>query len=376
VFSFIGSYVLFAMLLNLMCSQGTTSPFYGHTFNLWPVWFIVPYGMSVLAFGYLIIYRRNVRTSPDEPAPHKVAAIKWAKKFIPFATLYFVVCLPIKFIIGASIYHDGNSVDYGQGTVFTFTSSYDDTEGLKGYNTQEYSNGANSDSEDLVTIPVVMLGGTGMTMFENVNIADTYLSAFLSYRDKSEPLMFDIFTLSYRGFSPNVGPGLYATEGNVIGDAKTVYEMVLEKYPTQRPLLLSHSLGTGPTTAILDRFGESWDESPACCALGMPFSNMEIIVGELSYYTSTLFLWLVDDWDSQSRIMNSDPLMPLEILSAGKDELIAPHHQQTMRDNSPANDITYLYNPEADHNGISNVLWTDMDAHLRFLDLCMDRVDK
>mgnify|MGYP006889598017 CR=1 FL=1 len=96
-------------------------------------------------------------------------------------------------------------------------------------------------------------------------------------------------------------------------------------------------------------------------------------MGELSYYTTTFFIWLVDTWNSKARIKNMNPLTPLEILSAGEDELIAPHHQKAIMENSPSEDITFLYDEEADHNGIREVLYSDIEAHIRFLELCVER---
>ena len=40
-----------------------------------------------------------------------------------------------------------------------------------------------------------------------------------------------------------------------------------------------------------------------------------------------MWLYAVPQWDSIGRLARVDPAVPLAILSAGQDELIAPHQQ-------------------------------------------------
>jgi hypothetical protein len=102
---------------------------------------------------------------------------------------------------------------------------------------------------------------------------------------------------------------------------------------------------------------------------------MQEVILELSFYTSTILVWLLDSWKSEDRVVNMNPLVPMEILSAGQDELIAPHHQQRIRDAAAAHDITFLSKDDADHNNLWGVVQSDTTKHLRFMDLCLDRVD-
>ena len=82
--------------------------------------------------------------------------------------------MPIYFIGGKALYLDGNPVDSWRGATFTFNSDHDGL-AMTGYNRRYLSTGASSASPDLVTIPMVMLGGTGVTMYENVEIVNAYL---------------------------------------------------------------------------------------------------------------------------------------------------------------------------------------------------------
>ena len=367
-FSILLAYTLCVFTLNFLCWQGTQSPFYDPdpAITLNSCYLAIAIFTGIVLGGYTICFR----SLPGVPT-HKAAAVFFAKKCSLLILIYFALGLPIYFIGGKALYHDGNPVDSGRGTTFAFNSDHDGL-AMTGYNRRYFSTGASSASPDLVTIPVVMLGGTGVTMYENVEIVNAYLYHLRT--TALVPTMYDVYSLSYRGFTPNTGANYIANERNVIEDSLTVWKRTQGLYPGMRPMLFSHSLGTGPTTALLEKYGKDDEHGPACVGLGMPYSSMHDVIQELSFYTSTVVIWLLDGWQSQKRIRNMHRDVPLEILSAGSDELIAPHHQNIIGENARASDVTFLFSEEADHNGLWKVVMSDDAKHARFMDKCVERV--
>ena len=48
---------------------------------------------------------------------------------------------------------------------------------------------------------------------------------------------------------------LSRSSSNIIGDSDALWKYVNDLYPSQRPLLFAHSLGTGPASALLEKYG-------------------------------------------------------------------------------------------------------------------------
>jgi len=130
---------------------------------------------------------------------------------------------------------------------------------------------------DANVIPVVFLGGTGVNMYTNIIVANEYL--FPKYSN-DKTIAFDTFSFSYRGYPPNVGPDYMSNENNIISDSKHFFEYVKGLYPTKRPLLLSHSLGTGPTTALAEYYRDRDAYGPSCVGLGESRFVFKTCVGE------------------------------------------------------------------------------------------------
>ena len=67
--------------------------------------------------------------------------------------------------------------------------------------------------------------------------------------------------------------------------------------------------------------------------------------------------------------------VPLAILSAAHDELIAPHHQTTIFENANAKYKKLLYSPVADHNDLYTPIYRNLDTYLEFMDSCIARAE-
>jgi len=207
-------------------------------------------------------------------------------------------------------------------------------------------------------------------MYANIHRVSYFLDPTLTTTD--DAIAFDVFTFSYRGYVPN--DSHTPNERNIIDDSIALYDYVKSLYPAEtRPLLFSHSLGTGPASALLEKFGDSDESGPACAGLAMPYSSMSQCISELGFYTPLLFLYLIDSWNSLQRIKNMNPGVNLIILSAALDEFIAPHHQQIIFDNAGANDKKLFYSEEADHNDLYSPINLHLEAHLEFMESCRSR---
>ena len=292
-----------------------------------------------------------------------------AKRCFALLVVYLFLSIPSFFVANESLYHDVEGGDDGFGTQFVFEG-----EGgvkLKGLKTSYQSLSSSDKSEDEIThIPVVMLGGTGINMYGNIYVVKNYLTDWLQRTD--DAVAFDAYTFSYRSYVPN--DKHMASESNIIGDSDALWKYVKDLYPSQRPLLFAHSLGTGPASALLEKYGKDDSGGPSCAGLGMPYSSMTQVIDELSFYTALILNWLLDSWKSEKRIQNMDPDMPLVVLSAGQDELIPPHHQKVIFGKAAATSKRLMYNVNADHNMLRSCITLHLNEYLDFMDSCIARV--
>ncbi|GMI44384.1 hypothetical protein TrCOL_g1306 [Triparma columacea] len=358
-------FLVTVLVINLLCPQATVSPLYGHTLSLPSV----PLFVAAVVLFIIFLYAGEVRAAGGLSSPKSVTA-RFAKRAVVFFLVYALI-LPVAYwSANISLYHDGDEVADGAGTEFTFTASSGTI--LKAYRKTFMSASADSLSEDsIVHYPVVLLGGTGVNMYGNIHRVKNFLSPTLNSID--DPIAFDVFTFSYRGYVPN--DSFMPNERNIIDDSEALWNYARSLYPANvRPLLFAHSLGTGPTSALLEKLGGS-DKGPACAGLAMPFSSMAQCISELGFYTPMIFLYLIDSWRSTSRIKNMHEDVPLAILSAAHDELIAPHHQTTIFENANANYKRLLYSPIADHNDLYSPIYRNLDTYLEFMDSCIARAD-
>mmetsp|Transcript_21725 Transcript_21725/g.45266 ORF Transcript_21725/g.45266 Transcript_21725/m.45266 type:complete len:435 (+) Transcript_21725:36-1340(+) len=360
----VGLFLFSVVVINFLCPQATFSPLYNHTGSLPSVPLFITF---VLVFVVLLFCREVVGVAKTD---RRSASVRFAKKGAVFTLIYLLI-LPVAYwSANISLYHDGEETPDGVGTEFTFMAS-SNTE-LKAYLKTFFSSSASSvDADSVAHYPIVYLGGTGINMYGNIHRVKDFLYPTLSSVD--EPIAFDVYTFSYRGYLPNNHHT--PTERNIIDDSVALWNYAKSLYPENvKPLLFSHSLGTGPTSALLEKFGGS-DSGPACAGLAMPYSSMSQCISELGFYTPLLFLYLVDSWRSQSRVKNMHPDVPLAILSAANDELIAPHHQTSIYNSANAKMKYLLYSSVADHNDLSTPIYQHLDTYLGFMESCLARTD-
>ena len=228
-------------------------------------------------------------------------------------------------------------------------------------------------------VPVVFLGGNGGSMWSNARSGQDFIQRYLDKDVK----YFDVYSFSYRGYEPNEHLGV--SEKKVVADSIDFVNWVMDKvrpshlvetnwdkkitapsshilppppnptlqFPNRRPIIVSHSLGTGPASAVSEHF----QDSLSCIVFGMPFSTMTQTSQEVAYYTPMIYLYLVDRWNSVGRVKKMSPEVPVVILSAGKDELIAPHHQKSMFEAANSNDKLFSYVEEGRHMDIMDAIY-------------------
>ncbi|GMH91739.1 hypothetical protein TrST_g1836 [Triparma strigata] len=372
---------LMTALLNLLCEANPVSPF-------WPIALSLnTYGTfsCIVLFTLLLfcVYKRERLNAFRENRSALMSAEEAKlnlKKAGLFLVVYFLLTLPLHFFSKTMIYPGiafklwaettPDEPDlYGQ--AFTFKSSFDDKE-LHGYHTFRSVSAftPTNPSGGVEVLPVIMFGGNGGSGWENV-FTDVWL------RDDTK--VYDIYSFSYRGYEPNDSFGL-PSEKNILADSYSFFEFVQAKYPDNRIIVTSHSLGTGVASAVSSHFSS---DDIACTVLGMPFSTMSQCSQEVAYYTPMIFLWAVDAWPSTSRVAEMDSSIPLAILSAGQDELIAPHHQVKMEKAAASDNVLFLYDHDASHNAISQTLYSDIANYDKWYNGeyngkpgCMDRVNK
>ncbi|GMH49478.1 hypothetical protein TL16_g00525 [Triparma laevis f. inornata] len=275
------------------------------------------------------------------------------------------------------MYHDEGGDDGFAADGFAADGLFDfegmDGVKLKGLKKTMFSSSSSGAAVSEIThYPVVYLGGTGINMYGNLHVASNFLVDWLA--EAHEPVAFDYYTFSYRGFKPNTG--YLPSEGNIIGDSSKLFDYVKGLYPGQRPLLFAHSLGTGPASALLSKFGKDDRdaEGPACACLAMPYSSMQQTINELGFYTPLILMPVIDSWDSNKHIQMMNENVPLVILSAGQDELIAPHHQREQYTAAASIMKKMLYSESTDHNDLRSPITLHLEDYFVFMENCISRI--
>jgi pimeloyl-ACP methyl ester carboxylesterase len=218
-------------------------------------------------------------------------------------------------------------------------------------------------------VPVVMIGGNGGSMWFNVFAGDEFVMD--EYLERDQTVAFDIFAFSYRGYAPNEFSVLQVNEATMIQDSLSLFKYVQQKYPNAKPLLFSHSMGTGSASALASILDSS---EVACIGLGMPFSSLRQTMLEVSLYAIAPFFFLLDSWNSYQRLSDMEAEIPLAILSAGQDHLIAPHQQRELYERATSASKKIFYKDHADHGAILETIRHNKEEYAKwFRTSCMDR---
>jgi len=159
----------------------------------------------------------------------------------------------------------------------------------------------------------------------------------------------------------------FLVQGANTQDAMDLYDYVKSTHPNDKNIIVvSHSLGTGVTSKV----GQA--KAPACVLLGMPFGSMLQTTYEVSGYASLYWFYLIDWWRSLSYIGRYDEDVPLMILSADQDELIPPHHQHEMFEESNAKE-KWLISCNCGHNSIGQAVEENGEVYDEFFGKCLAR---
>ena len=337
------------ILLNLLCySNGAAGPFkHSRHANHWAVALLFLL-VCIVLWG---VHEKKRRGEGGEALP--AAPILLYRKCLVFLIVYLLFIVFVYFVSRVGVYpgkfYDlGGGHDDGSGVVFSFTSSYDGG-ALKGYRLRV---GDLTSSQP--ALPVIFYGGNGQYMYSNVYAGFTFLEGG-ELGGQRLNRTFDIYSFSYRGYTPNAG---WTSEDANIADSISLYRHVVKSYPGVRPMVFAHSLGTGAALAVAAFASQADDSLPllSCLGLGMPFSTMAQTTLEISYYADLLWLYAAPQWNSLARAAQVDENIPSAVLSAGQDELIAPHHQQKIYDALPSKVKRIFYLQNGNHNSIWKVL--------------------
>ena len=353
-------WLLLTALFNMLCYTSATSPFFTISPNIEPWIVFVVYLLGTGAAVYAINRGRM------EDLKQTVTTRYVLKKSVGVLFVYLLLTPLLFYIARVAMYPlmfldyetpDDDRAEYYHNAV-THNFKGADGEALLGYSIEYLSHGCESFDDATTKIPVVFNGGNGGWMYANVYGVEDFIWHKLTERDCATS--FVAYSFSYRGYYPN--DALWGNEANMISDAGLFYEYVRSLYEgtTKLPILVSHSLGTGPTSAMA---GTLEADEVACVVLGMPFSTMSQTVLEVAFYSPWIFLYLADSWNSVGKIKHMDKQIPLAVLSGGQDELIPPHHQATMFDEASSEDKIMLFREDAYHMMIyETITWKENKA--------------
>ena len=302
------------------------------------------------------------------------ATLKAYRSYTGFVLLYLIIFVVILSIGNVMVYPGAYSYLPAEvplkveiGRTMTFSGGNGDI--LKGYEAYYVGGEPVMELPDGIeaTYPVIMYGGNGGSSWYNVGQGGDFFTKRKSESDAK--LAFHVFSFSYRGYDPNSEYSM--NELSTVHDGVAFFEHVQGLYPGTRPMVFSHSLGTGVASYVAQRFNH---DQMACLTLGMPLSSMWQTVLEYSFYAPLFWMTAFDPWPSEKRIKEMGHDVPLVVLSGGKDEVIAPHHQAEMYKAAASTDKLFLFEPNAHHMGIRESIWdVEPEKYDEFFEKCISR---
>ncbi len=373
-------YLVAVLLLNLLCQASVRSPFYSVAAGLETVAGILLAVAALLALtawwfraelrGAASAARRGGPGRPARPSRRSWACAACA------VAAYLAVSLCVFFAAKVAVYPGLLELAWEvrpeglKGEEFVFASAQDGAS-LHGYRAvfSADSYGLTASRGARRVVPVLMLGGNGETGWSSVFAGERFVR--LAY-GADEDLAFDVFSFSYRGYAPNDRFSILETrESLMIEDSASLFAVVRARYPGQRVMVFAHSMGTGPTSALLARLSGA---ELACVGLGMPYASLRQASLEVAWYAPTPWAWTIDSFRSEERVPAMDAEVPLLVLSGGRDELIAPHHQRTIFERAASRRKELFFAPDASHVAIWATISAHRDSYAAFFnDTCLAR---
>ena len=358
----------------ILCHNKVPSPFYNISPN-YPHLAVAAVYAAVVLLLVSVINRSALKKLFPMGRRDKVM---YAKKGCLIVALYFLCGVVVHYVAKALVY---------PGTVFKLPSeeyynhandfNFDSHGATLIGSTLTYFSGAESQVEK--TYPFIFYGGNGGTGSSNCEVAEDFVYSNLMSIDADPTVAYKFYSFSYRGYYPN--DKYTISEKAMVQDADAFFRYVQLLHPdVSRLPLFGHSLGTGPATSASLHFSagdgdEDDDDKVACTLLAMPYSNIAQVTLEVGYSTSLAYLWWIDKWDSLARIGGVKETVPLVVLSAGKDALIAPYHQVLMFDKSKAKDKIIMFSEDTIHDDLYSPIKIFEDEYKAFFDKCLRRAD-
>lgn len=159
---------------------------------------------------------------------------------------------------------------------------------------------------------------------------------------------------------------IFALLANIIDDSAGLYQHVSKAFNNTPPILMAHSLGTGPAVAL------ATEVVPACVTLFCPFTTMRQVALETLFFTVMAWIWVVDPWRSIDRIQRmKSSNISLAVVSAGNDMVIHPHLHQEMYKKASSHAKILFSTPGAGHNSIATMIAPHKVKYGQFISQCI-----
>jgi len=130
---------------------------------------------------------------------------------------------------------------------------------------------------------------------------------------------FDLFMIDYRGYGKS--SGRIESEAQLHADVRAAWDAVAPEYAGRKRVLLGRSLGSGLAVPL------ALQVQPELTVLVSPYSSMRAMASELyPWVPLTLLRYPLATDESITRLRS-----PLLLLHGEHDELIGPHHSQTLK---------------------------------------------
>jgi hypothetical protein len=160
---------------------------------------------------------------------------------------------------------------------------------------------------------------------------------------------FDVFMLDYRGYGKSTGR--IDGEAQLHADVRAAWETIAPEYAGRKRVLLGRSLGSGLVVPL------ALQVQPELTVLVSPYSSLRAMAAEVYPWVPTSLLrypLATDEAVAQLRT-------PLLLLHGERDELIGPHHSETLKKLQPQARLHIVKG--AGHNDLQS--FDDYEAVLR-----------
>jgi pimeloyl-ACP methyl ester carboxylesterase len=218
--------------------------------------------------------------------------------------------------------------------------------------------------------PVVFFGGNAQGMSGAAEDA-IWLLGNLYHREPS--YQYQLFTTAYRGYAPNGG---FVSQGALTKDAEDFLDHALNSSHGSldgRVILGGWSMGCG----VALQLAAARPDKIAGLILFSPWSSLRTeslhIWGPITALVYP-WIWLSEPWDSLAAVSSLPPDMPVAVMSAGSDFVIANWQHRKVHDASVASRKWWLPTPGAQHPDLNLEVTQHLDELMQWMKAAWDRV--